>query len=274
MPQVQANGITLEVERHGPFGAPALVLIRGLGTQLIHWPQELVEGWVEDGFHVITFDNRDAGLLQKFPNERYGLSDMARDVVGLLDALEIRQTHVLGTSMGGVISQILARIAPERVLSATILMSTSGAPWLPGLGAEVGARLESEPPNADRDSVIAHTLENDRYWGSPAYPFDTQVRRGLIGLAYDRCYCPEGAARQLRALRAEMDQSGYLPALDLPVLVIHGSADRLIPAACGRDIAARIPDAEYLEIAGMGHDIEGTAVEIIREAVTAFVADH
>jgi proline iminopeptidase len=274
MPQVKSNGLSFEVERHGAPDRPPLLLIRGLGSQLIHWPEALIDGWEQDGFHVITFDNRDVGLSSKCPGGGYGLTDMAQDTLGLLDALGIARAHVVGMSMGGLILQILARLAPDRVQTATIVMSTSGAPGLPQITPEAQARLAAAPPAGDRDSVIARTLEDDAFWGSPGFPFDPAARAALIGRAYDRCHYPDGAARQLAALMADRDQSTHLPNLRLPVLVIHGADDALIPAACGRDIAARIPGAAFLEIAGMGHDLEGDVIRQVRAAVTGHATQH
>jgi len=271
MPTVIANGLRIEVECHGNPDHPAIVMIRGLGSQLIQWPAPMIEGWVADGFHVVTFDNRDAGLSQKCPEGGYDLSDMARDTIGVMDALGIARAHVVGMSMGGLITQILARIAPDRLHSATIIMSTSGAPDLPGISPEGQKRLSRTPPAADRETVVAHTLDDDRYWGSPGYPFDPEARADLIRRAYDRCYCPDGAARQLAALVKDRNQSPHLGRLDLPVLVIHGADDALIPVACGRDIANRIPGAAFLEIPGMGHDLEGDLAGMIRAHVSKFV---
>ena len=189
MPSITANGIRIEVERHGPDAGSPVLLIRGLGSQLIHWPDELIEALVAAGHHVITYDNRDTGLSQRFdsfgapdfsapngPVPAYSVDDMADDAVGVLDTLGIARAHVVGMSMGGMILQRLALAHPERLLSATIVYSSSGAPDLPGRDPEVEALLVSQPDDpSDRAQVIEHTLKCDRAWASPAFPFDENI---------------------------------------------------------------------------------------------------
>lgn len=294
MTAITANGITIEVERHGPPTAVPLLLVRGLGSQLIHWPAALIDGFVREGFHVVTYDNRDAGLSQKFGESGrpdipallarvaagaevavpYGVGDMAADGIGVLDALGIGAAHVLGISMGGMIVQHMALDRPGRLLSATIVMSSSGAPGLPPATPEAEAMLmaEAEDPS-DRASVIDHTLRGDRIWGSPGFPFDESERRALIARAYDRCHYPEGVTRQYAAVLAGRGRRfARLGGIGLPVLVIHGTDDTLLPLEHGRDIAARIPGARLVEIAGMGHDLEGGISGVIVTALRDFVA--
>jgi pimeloyl-ACP methyl ester carboxylesterase len=273
MASVTANGMTLEIERHGPATAEPLVLIRGLGSQLIHWPDEMISGFVAAGFHVVTFDNRDAGLSQKCDDaEGYGLRDMAEDTVGLMDALGLGQAHVLGLSMGGMILQLMALHHPERILSATIVMSSGRAPGLPQADPELREMLRSAAPSDRRADVVAHELATGRAFQSPRWPFDAAERAALIGRAFDRCHCPEGTARQYAAMmRAAPDLSG-IDAIAVPTLVVHGTEDRLLPPAHGRDIAARIPGAELIEIDGMGHDISGGAVRLVTAHVTRFLS--
>jgi pimeloyl-ACP methyl ester carboxylesterase len=272
MTAITANGIRLEVERHGdPSGQP-LVLIRGLGSQLIHWPDEMLAGFVAAGFHVVTFDNRDTGLSQKFADETpYSLRDMVEDTVGLMDALALDRAHVLGLSMGGMIAQLLALHHPDRLLSATIVMSSSRAPGLPPPDPEAQRMLRAEAPSHRRADVIAHELVAGRSYESPRWPFDDATRAALIGRAYDRCHCPGGVARQYAAMMAAEADLADIEAIRAPVLVIHGSMDRLLPPAHGRDIATRIPAAEWMEIEGMGHDLCGDAPGIIVDAVDRFI---
>ena len=181
MAQVRANGITLEVERHGDAGAVPVVLIRGLGSQLIQWPARLITDLVEGGCHVVNFDNRDAGLSQTFDADTgYTLSDMAADTIGLMDALGLGQVHVLGMSMGGMILQIMALEHPARLLSGIAVMSSSRAAQLPKAAPEVQAALLSSAPSGRREDVIAHELRTGRLWQSPHWPFDTQVRAARI----------------------------------------------------------------------------------------------
>lgn len=277
MPAVTANGIRIEVGRHGPESGVPLLLIRGLGSQLIHWPEEMIDAFVAAGHHVIVFDNRDSGLSESFehhgrpdfsapggPDAPYSLDDMADDAAGVLDALGVRRAHVLGISMGGMILQCLALAHPDRVLSATIVMSSSGAPDLPGRDPEVEALLTAQPANPDdREQVIEQTLAADRVWGNPGFPFDEAARRALIGRAFDRRHSPGGVARQYAAARAAGQRHARLPEVRVPTLVIHGTADVLLPVEHGRDIAARIPGARLVEIGGMGHDLDGGVAPLV-----------
>lgn len=272
MSAVMANGITLEVERHGSSNAPALVMIRGLGSQLIHWPNALIQRVVASGFQVITFDNRDSGLSQKFENtEGYSLRDMAADTVGLMDALGLEAAHLLGLSMGGMILQLIALHYPQRVLSACIIMSSSRAPNLPQADAEVQEMLRAPAPSDRRADVIAHELWTGRAFQSPAWPFDDAERADLIGRAYDRCYCPDGTQRQYAAMMAAAKDLTEIERITVPTLVIHGTDDRLLPPAHGRDIAARISKATLIEIDGMGHDLAGAPAKISAGHIADFI---
>lgn len=272
--QIEANGITLEVEDHGDPAAPALILIRGLGTQLVHWPESLVQGFVRAGFRCITFDNRDIGLSSRCPApgvpgdakeilERarageeiapaYTLSDMGRDVIGLMDALDIPQAHVFGISMGGAITQILALEHAPRLLSATIVM-TAARPLLdPAHRAEILPRLLVYPETLEeaQDNWVAGHAS----FGSPGFPMPEEDIRAEARAAHARGSDAAGANRQLLATMAAQDRRADLRGLDLPCLVIHGHDDTLIPASFGEEIAQCIPGAEWHEIRGMGHII-------------------
>ncbi len=289
MPQIDANGISLYVETHGdPDGTP-LMLVRGLGSQIVHWPRAFIDGFVDNGFFVMTHDNRDAGLSQSFDDwgtideadvQRrldagepldlpYTLEDMAADAIGVLDHFKTARAHVVGISMGGMIAQLTAVHYPDRLISMTSIMSSSGNPAIPLGTPEARALLLEQPDDAnDRDSVIAFTLKADRVWGSPGYPFDEAERADLIGRAYDRCWTPEGVKRQWAAARGNGSRVERLKTITVPSLVIHGLDDSLVQAEHGRDTAAHIPDAELVEIAGMGHDLEGDLSPIIVEHVT------
>jgi pimeloyl-ACP methyl ester carboxylesterase len=273
MAQVPANGIMLEVERHGdPRGAP-LVLIRGLGSQLIQWPEAMITAFVAVGCHVVTFDNRDAGLSQKMDDgTNYTLSDMAADAVGLMDALDLGAAHVLGMSMGGMILQIMALEHPRRLLSASIVMSSSRAPHLPKAAPEVQAALLSPAPGGARAEVIAHELATGRLWQSPAWPFDAVGRAEMIGRCWDRCYCPGGVTRQFRAIEASTPDLARIDAITTPTLVLHGTQDALFPREHGRDIAGRVPGARLVEIDGMGHDLEGPLPGMVAGHAIDFIA--
>lgn len=275
MAQIKANGIAIEVERHGDPAATPLLLIRGLGSQIIHWPDDLITGFVSAGYHVITYDNRDAGLSQSFADRpAYSVADMAADGIGVLDALGVDKAHVLGISMGGMILQSMLCDHRDRLLSATIIMSSSRAEGLPGRSPEMEALLFADPgdPDTDLEGVIAHTLHCDRVWGSPAYPFDEAERRALIIQAIERSYRPDGVMRQGMAVMQGEGVADRLGSVTTPTLVIHGDSDALLTVEHGRDIAERIPGARYKEIAGMGHDLDGGVAPIIVDHVTGFIA--
>ncbi|MBW2281388.1 MAG: alpha/beta hydrolase [Deltaproteobacteria bacterium] len=276
MASLQANGITIEYEDTGGADRPAIVLIRGLGTQLIDWPVALVETLSGAGFRVIRPDNRDAGLSSKLdafgaPDIpaairaarngeavpcAYTLEDMARDVVALLDVLGIEAAHVVGMSMGGFIVQRLAANHPTRVLSMTSIMASSGSPDLPASTPEAAATLASSPSDPDdRDSVITHDAEVARILGSPGYPEDESERLAIAAARYDRSHCPDGVGRQMLAVIADGRRLELLGGIRVPTLVIHGRDDLLVRVEGGIDTAARIPGAKLELIDGMGHNI-------------------
>ncbi len=282
--QIKANGITLECNRHGDPAQPALILIRGLGSQLVHWPDELIQGFVARGYHVITFDNRDIGLSQRCPapgvtgqaqdildqiasgdtpRAAYTLADMARDVIGLMDALSIHRAHVFGISMGGAITQVLAIDHADRLHSATIVMSAARL-------ADPSAlpMLLSHP--RDRADFIANALTEDANWGSPGYPATPDYLRDQAARAWDRGAPADGVNRQLLATITAPDRRAALERIALPCLVIHGVQDALIPVEAGRDIAHRIPDADLQLIEGMGHVITPALAPIIVDLVSDF----
>lgn len=274
MAQIKANGIDIEVERHGDPSATPLLMIRGLGSQIIHWPQDMIDGFVAAGFHVITYDNRDAGLSQMFDDApSYTVADMAADGIGVLDALGIKRAHVLGISMGGMILQSMLCNHRDKLLSATIIMSSSRAEGLPGRSPEMEALLFKNPgdPKTDLEGVIAHTLYCDRAWGSPGFAFDEDERRALIIRAIERNYRPDGVMRQGMSVMQSDSPAPKLAQVTTPTLVIHGDSDTLVSAEHGRDIAERIPGARYEEIAGMGHDLDGGVAPIIVGQVSSFI---
>lgn len=275
--QISANGISLEVEDHGlPNGEP-LLLIMGLGMQLVAWPDGFVQQLVSQGFRVIRFDNRDIGLSQRFddlgvPNvaaaamqhlfrwpvkSPYSLADMARDAAGVLDALGIQSAHVCGASMGGMIAQHLAYTRPALVKSLTLIMTSSGARTLPGPTMKVSAALLSKPDDPkSTDSIVAHLIKIYRLIGSPAYPTPDAELRERLAATVRRSNRPKGVARQMVAIAADGAQRALrLDEIKAPTLVIHGEADPLVTVAAGHDLAQRIPGAKLDLIAGMGHDL-------------------
>lgn len=260
MGRVIANGIRLEAERLGNPASPAILLIRGLSTQMIQWPESFL-GALAEHLQVVLFDNRDVGLSEKFAGATAGatpylLSDMAADSVGVLDAFGIDRAHVFGMSMGGMIAQEIAAGFPDRTRSLVSMMSSSGDPSLPPPTPEaMRALLESpERPN-DRACVVEHGLGGRRVLGSPGYLDPDDVVRDELGRAFDRCHCPEGVARQMSAIVASGSRVERLKQITAPTLVIHGADDPLVRLEGGRDTARQIPGAALEVIEGMGHDL-------------------
>jgi pimeloyl-ACP methyl ester carboxylesterase len=264
-----ANGIELAYETIGDPSNPPLLLIMGLGTQLIHWDLELCERFAERGFHVIRFDNRDSGrstyIDAPVPNLKramaglrfdapYLLDDMADDAFGLLDHLGIHAAHVAGASMGGMIAQTMAIRSPERVLSLTSIMSTTGERRVgrPKLRAW-GVLLRTAP--RDKDAAVEYFVRVFRVIGSKGFPPDEDRVRRHAAEAYDRGHSPAGTGRQLAAILASGDRTERLRRLHVPALVFHGRDDPLVPFRAGRATAEAIPGARLIAIPGMGHDL-------------------
>ncbi len=283
--KVIANGLNLEVEDSAASASarsrPAVLLIMGLGMQLIAWPPELVRGLVDAGFRVVRFDNRDSGLSQRLdalgtPNllwqglkyrlglriaPPYTLQDMAQDGLGVLDALGIEQAHVVGVSMGGMVAQWLALLAPARVLSLSSVMSSSGARGLPGPTPEASRALLSRPAGSGQAAVIEHAVKLFKIIGSPGFPMADADLRARVTAATQRSYQPRGIARQMVAIVADTGRADHLADVTAPTLVVHGKADSLVPFACGKDTARRIPAARLVGIDGMGHDLAPVVVK-------------
>ena len=274
--RISANGVALEVEDHGSPNGEPLLLIMGLGMQLVAWHEDFVAGLVARGFRVIRFDNRDIGLSQSFdqlgvPNlalgalrhtvglgvkSPYRIADMADDAAALLDALGLRSAHVCGASMGGMIAQHLAVRHAARVRSLTLMMTTSGARRLPQASWKVQAAMLSRPADPrSLASVIDHIVRIYRLIGSPGYPAAEAWLRDRVGLAVRRAYHPQGVARQLIAIAADGDRTPLLAQIRQPVQIIHGRADPLVPVAGGLDLHARIAASAIDVIDGMGHDL-------------------
>ena len=273
--RISANGLQIEVDDQGPAGAPAVLLIMGLGMQLIAWPDELVQDLVRRGFRVVRFDNRDIGLSQHFdelglPNlawagmrhllhlkvrAPYALADMAADALGVLDALGIAQAHVCGASMGGMIAQHLAAAHGERVRSLTLLMTTAGARQLPQPSMAVRQALLARPASSRPDDVVAHLQRVLATIGSPAYPPDPAWMHARLLASVQRSWHPAGTLRQLTAVVADGDRTPLLARIRMPTLVMHGEADPLIPVAAAHHLAEHIAGAEKDIVPGMGHDL-------------------
>ena len=282
MPNVRANGITIEYDTFGNSADPTVLMIMGLGTQMIAWDVDLCEQIAAHGFHVVRFDNRDVGLSEKIEggprpdvlaamqgdtsSASYTLSDMAADAAGLLDELGVQRAHIVGASMGGMIAQTFAIEYPERTLSLCSMMSTTGEA---GVGAPhphvvpilLGPRPQSRAEAEDRAE------EAVRAFGSKGLEVDWERVRRRAGESFDRCFYPVGFARQLVAIIASGDRTERLSQLDVPTVVIHGTDDALVDPSGGQATAKAIPNAELIEIEGMGHDLPLGAWPTIVDAV-------
>ncbi len=288
MPQTTANGVTIEYETYGDKANPALLLIMGLGAQLTLWPIELVEALVARGYYVIRHDNRDIGLSTKFteagvpdiggvvmalmsgktPEIPYTLSDMAGDAMAVLDAEGIAKAHIVGASMGGMIAQLVAIEHPDRVLSLTSIMSTTGNSTLPPAKPEAMAALTSPiAPDADLETFQARGAMVSKAIGSPGYPADPERLAANLARDFARSFHPTGAARQMAAIVADGDHRARLASVKAPTLVIHGADDPLVPVSGGEDTAAAISKAELLVIPGMGHDLPLALVDRIADGI-------
>ena len=285
--KVQANGIEIEVEDSGADGSqadrPALLLVMGLGMQLIAWPPAMVRALVDAGYRVIRHDNRDIGLSTQLdhlgmPNllweglkfnlgiglrAPYSLGDMADDALGMLDALGVARAHVVGVSMGGMIAQRMALRAPHRVRSLVSVMSSSGASGLPTASLKVQLALLRRPDARDHDAVVRHYIRLFEIIGSPGFRQEPSYIEARVREALERCYRPEGVARQTLASIADTGRAEALAAIRVPTLVLHGRDDPLVPMACAHDTARRIPGARLRVFPGMGHDLAPGVVELL-----------
>lgn len=290
MPSIETNGITLAYDEQGdPRGEPIL-LIAGLGLQLISWPEAFCRTLTKQGFRVIRFDNRDSGLstkMEQFGKPKLGMAyfnslfqlpmgagytlyDMAADTLGLFDALGIARAHVVGASMGGMIAQIIAARHPQRVMTLTSIMSTSGRIGLPGPTLDASNALFSIPGNPrDINSVIDHYVHLFKVIGSPKYPTPEAQLRKAIANSVRRNACPRGVARQMMAIAASGDRVALLRTIRAATLIIHGTDDPLVPVAGGRDTAWLVPGAVLHEIRGMGHDIPPALEAELAELIAA-----
>ena len=282
----ETNGIELCYETFGDPADPALLMIMGLGTQMIAWHDALCAQLAERGFHVVRYDNRDCGRSSSIDGRRptrrqlamrskraasYDLDDMAGDAAGLLDVLGIESAHVLGASMGGMIAQTLAATRPARVRSLTSIMSNTGS-WRTGQPSLAAYRALLVQPPRERAAFIEHAVATFHVIGSPGFPRDDDELRDLIGRSFDRGINAAGTSRQLAAIAASGDRTPRLRTISVPTTVIHGSADRLVAPSGGHATARAIPGARLLMIEGMGHDLPRGAWPPIIDAVAANAA--
>jgi pimeloyl-ACP methyl ester carboxylesterase len=291
--KIRANNIDIEIEDTHPgdaTGRPVVLLIMGLGMQLIAWPPAMVQAIADAGFRVLRFDNRDIGLSQFFDHlgspsliweglkfrlgwrirPPYSIEDMAADTVGVLDALKIAKAHVVGVSMGGMVAQRVAVLAPSRVISLTSIMSSSGARGLPEASPAVTRVLLSRPAGKGVQAAIDHTARLLKAIGSPDFPTPDVELREKVAVAAQRSFHPQGVLRQMVAIAADSSRAAALAKVTAPTLVLHGKADPLVPMACGQDTARRISGARFESIDGMGHDLPPGVVE----RLLAFLIPH
>ncbi len=293
--RMESSGITtatigdidIAYETFGDRADTPLLLVSGLGSQMLGYADELCAGLADRGLFVIRFDNRDVGLsthlhaagLPKLGDVRrgdrssvhYDLSDMATDAAGLISALGLDSVHVVGVSMGGMIAQRITLQYPERVRSLTSIMSTTGDRSVGGASEAAQAVLYA-PPADDRETAITRALESARVIGSPGFPVDEEAIRARAGLSYDRAHDPAGVARQMAAIVTSPDRTADLGGVTVPTLVIHGAEDALVNVSGGRATAAAVPGAELVVIDGMGHDLPRALWPEITDRIAAHVS--
>ena len=283
--QILVNSIYIEYEDYGDNTDPALVLIRGLGSQLIHWPKNFISGLVEVGYRVIIFDNRDIGLSSRCPLNgvpydkqsiikkidsgqkvmpAYSLDDMALDVIGLMNELDIAKAHIFGMSLGGVITQVLAINYPHRMISTTIVMSAAKL-------VDSNRIKQVALDHISKDEYISNAIHENSLWGNPKFPVSEDYVRDLAGKAYDRGADSEGVNRQFSAIFSFGDRREALKLIDLPCLVIHGEDDVLVLPEEGKEISSLVKGSELRIISGMGHEITPLLSPIIVNIVHEFL---
>lgn len=262
--------IDIAYERLGDPDAPPVLLVTGLGAQMLGWPDEFCQLLVEHGLHVIRFDNRDVGesthlhdaprpdlmaiMAGNTSSAPYTIWDMAADTTALLDALELDSVHIAGQSMGGMIAQAIAIDHPERVRSLTSMMSSTSAPAV-GRATQRAVRALVAPPPTTREAATDRAVALFRVIGSPGFPLDEDYVRERAGAAYDRSPDLTGVVRQLAAALAAPDRTADLSSVAVPALVLHGAADPLVDVSGAHATAEALPDAELVVIDGMGHDL-------------------
>ncbi|HEY0403996.1 MAG TPA: alpha/beta hydrolase [Blastococcus sp.] len=282
--RAQVGELELAYETFGTAGDPPVLLVMGLATQMIGWPDDFCRQLADRGYYVVRFDNRDIGLSTHLHDAGapdlmavlggdhssvpYELADLAGDCVGLLDALGLDSVHLVGASMGGMIAQLVALQAPERVRTLTSIMSTTGDPSV-GAPSDAALALLLTPAAGDRDGAVQQVVDTYRVIGSPGFEFDESALRDRAGLSFDRAYDPAGVARQLAAILTTRDRTPDLKSASMPCLVVHGAEDALVNVSGGHATAAAIPDAELLIVDGMGHDLPRQVWPQLIERMTA-----
>lgn len=270
MPIVAANGIEVYYERFGADDAAPMLLVSGLGAHCTGYDDEFCAVLAAAGMSVIRYDNRDVGRSTHLPGGEYLLGDMAADAIGLMNALELDAAHVVGTSMGGMIGQLLAIDHPDRVLTLTSIMSSTGEPQVGQARPEVlAAVIQAPPPDESPDDAVERGVRTARAIGSP--DFDEAHHRRRQRSFVERGLDPGGVARQAVAVVSSPDRTAGLRSLAVPTLVIHGSADPLIDISGGRRTAELVADARFVEVAGMGHDLPPRVWPLVIDEILAHV---
>lgn len=290
MAELNVNNITMAYETYGDSSRPVIVLIQGLGMPLIAWPPHFVQTLVDAGFFVVAMDNRDIGLSKTFheagtpniawhwlkmqmglrPRPLYGLKDMAQDVASLLARLEIHRAHIVGVSMGGMIGQRLVIDHPDRCASFTSIMSTTGNPRLPKPESEVVRLLLKRPKTDNIEDRLAHSMRMWKLISSPGFDVDFDFLEQRLRAMYERGMTRGGIARQMLAIASDGNRVADLRKVRVPTLVIHGTADPLVPVSGGVDTAEAISGARLELIEGMGHDLPPA----LHEPLAKLIIDH
>ena len=268
MPRARNGAVEIEYETFGDPKNEAVLLINGLGSQMTRWPEPFCDLLVKRGLFVIRFDNRDTGLSSWLEGQSYTVDDMAADGAAVLDAVGKTQAHIVGVSMGGMITQVFAANYPERTLSMTSIMSNTGNPDAPPPNM---ALLNTRPLDPSDPNFIADTVARAEAIGSPSYPWPPGALAARARAEADRGFNPPGVRRQMDAVGATGDRRARLATIKAPAMVLHGEADPLVPVEGGRDTAANIPGAELRTVPGMGHDLPPALYDIFIETISRAV---
>lgn len=264
--RIDAGGTDLEVEAFGNPRSTPMVLIMGFGAQLTRWPAELCGLLAAAGYYVVRFDNRDVGLSERFAGRSYTLADMAGDVIALLDALKMRQAHLVGASMGAMIAQLVSTGSPNRILSLASIMSPSGNPAIPLESGALDGRpsefMGSLTPNERIAHDVAYRMRLRGGDDGGSAELEAEVRRD-----FERSYDPAGMMRQGAAMAGYHDRRSALAGIRVPTVVIQGDVDPIVPIAAAKDIASRVPKASLVVISGMGHDLTRKSWTRVTEAI-------
>lgn len=284
--RVKLRDVEIAYETFGDPGDPAILLVMGLGTQMLAWHDQMCIALADAGHHVIRYDNRDVGLSSAIDGpvprlsdmvlkrgHSYTISDMADDAFGLLDALEIDRFHLVGASMGGFISQTVALAQPKRVRTLTLVMTSTGSRRVGRPTTAVMRRLGVPEEAHTRDEVADATVATYRVIGSPDH-FDEEQIRDLAKKAFDRSHNPAGRMRQLAAIMAQPDRTAALRGLRMPTLVVHGLDDPLVTPSGGLAIAKAIPNSKFVGYAGMGHDLPHSKWRSLTDEVLRLIDEN